>query len=219
MNFSQLGLAPAQVRSCESLGYTEPTPIQAQGIPVVLSGRDMSGCAETGTGKTAAFLLPIIQKMTEKPRPGVRVLVLAPTRELLLCHVTGQRHWDLPKGGIHDGETPAEAAMRETMEETGLVFAPEALVDLGRFAYTGKKDLHLFAAPSERIDPLALCCESTFVERGSSRRLPEMDGFGWFAIDRLQELCTSRMAAVLTQALDLGQLVEALRPQPARLAA
>ena len=124
------------------------------------------------------------------------IVVLAPTRELLLCHVTGQHHWDLPKGGIHDGETPAEAAVRETMEETGLVFAPDALVDLGRFPYTGKKDLHLFAAPSERIDPLALCCESTFVERGSSRRLPEMDGFGWFAIDRLQELCTSRMAAV-----------------------
>src|SRR5688572_9375650 len=98
MNFSQLGLAPAQVRSCESLGYTEPTPIQLQGIPVVLSGQDLIGCAETGTGKTAAFLLPIIQKITE-PIQGatstknsglgnrsqtrkVRVLVLAPTREL-----------------------------------------------------------------------------------------------------------------------------------------
>ena len=83
MHFSQLGLAPAQVRSCESLGYTEPTPIQKQGIPVVLSGQDLIGCAETGTGKTAAFLLPIIQKITEKTRPGVRVLVLAPTRELV----------------------------------------------------------------------------------------------------------------------------------------
>src|SRR6476660_3970410 len=84
MNFSQLGLAPAQVRSCESLGYTEPTPIQEQGIPVVLSGQDLIGCAVTGTGKTAAFLLPLIQKMTEKARPGVRVLVLAPTRELAM---------------------------------------------------------------------------------------------------------------------------------------
>jgi ATP-dependent RNA helicase RhlE len=84
MNFSQLGLAAAQVRSCESLGYTEPTPIQAQGIPVILSGQDLIGCAETGTGKTAAFLLPLIQRMTEKARPGVRVLVLAPTRELAM---------------------------------------------------------------------------------------------------------------------------------------
>ena len=93
MNFSQLGLAPAQVRSCESLGYTEPTPIQRQAIPVVLSGQDLIGCAETGTGKTAAFLLPIIQMITARnqtgersgkalPRSGVRVLVLAPTREL-----------------------------------------------------------------------------------------------------------------------------------------
>ena len=82
MNFSQLGLAPAQLRACESLGYTEPTPIQLQAIPVVLEGRDLIGCAETGTGKTAAFLLPIIQKLSERALPGVRVLVLAPTREL-----------------------------------------------------------------------------------------------------------------------------------------
>ena len=84
MNFSQLGLAPAQLRACESLGYTEPTPIQKQAIPIVLSGQDLIGCAETGTGKTAAFLLPIIQRISERSRPGVRVLVLAPTRELAL---------------------------------------------------------------------------------------------------------------------------------------
>jgi ATP-dependent RNA helicase RhlE len=82
MNFSQLGLEPALVRVCESLQYNEPTPIQQQAIPVVLSGSDLIGCAETGTGKTAAFLLPIIQRMGETARPGVRLLVLAPTREL-----------------------------------------------------------------------------------------------------------------------------------------
>ena len=82
MNFSQLGLQPALVRVCESLGYTEPTPIQEQAIPVILEGTDLIGCAETGTGKTAAFLLPIIQRMSEKARPGIRLLVLAPTREL-----------------------------------------------------------------------------------------------------------------------------------------
>src|SRR3989440_4303287 len=84
MNFSQLGLAPAQLRACQSLGYNEPTPIQRQAIPVILSGRDVIGCAETGTGKTAAFLLPILQKISESSRPGLRVLVLAPTRELAL---------------------------------------------------------------------------------------------------------------------------------------
>ena len=84
MNFSELGLAPAQLSACESLGYKIPTPIQRQAIPIVLSGRDVIGCAETGTGKTAAFLLPIIQRLSESPRPGLRVLVLAPTRELAL---------------------------------------------------------------------------------------------------------------------------------------
>src|SRR6266436_2133709 len=84
MDFSQLGLAPAQLSACKSLGFNEPTPIQRQAIPVILSGRDVIGCAETGTGKTAAFLLPILQNISERSRPGLRVLVLAPTRELAL---------------------------------------------------------------------------------------------------------------------------------------
>jgi ATP-dependent RNA helicase RhlE len=84
MNFSQLGLAAAQLSACESLGYTTPTPIQSKAIPVILGGQDLIGCAETGTGKTAAFLLPVIQRITEVKRPGIRALVLAPTRELAL---------------------------------------------------------------------------------------------------------------------------------------
>src|SRR5690349_6576344 len=84
MNFSQLGLTDAQLRVCESLGYLNPTPIQIKAIPVILSGEDVIGCAETGTGKTAAFLLPIIQNLSAQTRPGIRVLVLAPTRELAL---------------------------------------------------------------------------------------------------------------------------------------
>jgi ATP-dependent RNA helicase RhlE len=84
MNFSQLGLADAQVCVCESLGYLNPTPIQIKAIPIILSGGDVIGCAETGTGKTAAFLLPIIQNLSAQKRPGIRVLVLAPTRELAL---------------------------------------------------------------------------------------------------------------------------------------
>ena len=84
MNFSQLGLADAQLRVCKSLGYLKPTPIQTKAIPIILSGEDVIGCAETGTGKTAAFLLPMIQNLGIKTRPGVRVLVLAPTRELAL---------------------------------------------------------------------------------------------------------------------------------------
>lgn len=84
MNFSQLGLADAQLRVCQSLGYLNPTPIQTKCIPLVLSGEDVLGCAETGTGKTAAFLLPVIHNLSARTRPGIRVLVLAPTRELAL---------------------------------------------------------------------------------------------------------------------------------------
>src|SRR5947207_11290842 len=84
MDFSQLGLAPEQRSACKSLGFNEPIPIQGQAMPVILSGGDVIGCAETGTGKTAAFLLPILQKISERSKPGLRVLVLAPTRELAL---------------------------------------------------------------------------------------------------------------------------------------
>jgi ATP-dependent RNA helicase RhlE len=84
MTFSRLGLTSTLLRACESLGYTKPTPIQLKAIPVILSGGDLIGCAETGTGKTAAFLLPIIQNLGEQTRPGIRVVVLAPTRELAL---------------------------------------------------------------------------------------------------------------------------------------
>ncbi len=84
MNFSQLGLADAQLRVCESLGYLNPTPVQTKVIPIILAGDDVIGCAETGTGKTAAFLLPIIQRLSAQKRSAIRVLVLAPTRELAL---------------------------------------------------------------------------------------------------------------------------------------
>jgi len=83
MNFKELGLHAALTRQCEQMGYKEPTPIQKQAIPVVLEGSDLVACAETGTGKTAAFLLPVLHKLMTGKRPvGTQVLVLAPTREL-----------------------------------------------------------------------------------------------------------------------------------------
>lgn len=85
MSFTELKLLPELLRTCESLGYTKPTPIQLRAIPTVLNGLDLIGCAETGTGKTAAFLLPIIHRLDqEKQLPGIRVLIIAPTRELAL---------------------------------------------------------------------------------------------------------------------------------------
>src|SRR3569833_4494824 len=84
MNFRELGLAEALCKRCESLGYSEPTPIQKQAIPIVLQGSDMIATAETGTGKTAAFLLPILEQLAKvkKQKPATTVLVLSPTREL-----------------------------------------------------------------------------------------------------------------------------------------
>jgi ATP-dependent RNA helicase RhlE len=82
MSFKDLGLHPALVAKCESFGYVEPTPIQLQAIPLVLDGEDIIACAETGTGKTAAFLLPVLDELIEENPPGTSVLVLAPTREL-----------------------------------------------------------------------------------------------------------------------------------------
>lgn len=85
MNFTELKLLPELVRRCESLGYTKPTPIQTQAIPLVLDGADLIGCAETGTGKTAAFLLPIIQRLGHHASSRrLRALIISPTRELAL---------------------------------------------------------------------------------------------------------------------------------------
>ena len=78
--FSDYGLLPSILKDVAELGYQQPTPIQAQCIPPVLEGKDVIGLAQTGTGKTAAFGLPIIQRMAGKVEMGA--LILAPTREL-----------------------------------------------------------------------------------------------------------------------------------------
>ena len=82
MNFERFSLDPRIGAGVKAAGYTTPTPIQHQAIPVVLEGRDVLGLAQTGTGKTAAFLLPILQRLTNGPLRQVRALIVAPTREL-----------------------------------------------------------------------------------------------------------------------------------------
>jgi ATP-dependent RNA helicase RhlE len=82
MSFKKFSLDPCILFGVESAGFTTPTPIQEQAIPVVLRGRDLLGLAQTGTGKTAAFLLPIFQRLIQYPTRKVRALILAPTREL-----------------------------------------------------------------------------------------------------------------------------------------
>src|SRR5687768_14850808 len=82
MPFTHLTLDPALLRATKELGFTRPTPIQEQALPPALAGRDLLACAMTGSGKTAAFALPILQRLLGKPRGKTRALVLTPTREL-----------------------------------------------------------------------------------------------------------------------------------------
>jgi ATP-dependent RNA helicase RhlE len=86
MSFDSLGLAPALLRAVQEQGYTQPTPIQARVIPVVLEGRDVMAGAQTGTGKTAGFALPLLQRLSAAAAPNgprrIRALILTPTREL-----------------------------------------------------------------------------------------------------------------------------------------
>jgi ATP-dependent RNA helicase RhlE len=82
--FKDFSLSPPLLKAVEALGYTEPTPIQERAIPVVLAGRDLMAAAQTGTGKTAAFALPLLERLLQNPvrQRSPRALVLVPTREL-----------------------------------------------------------------------------------------------------------------------------------------
>ena len=87
MTFKELGLIPDILRTLEEQGYEKPTPIQQQSIPILLRGRDLLGCAQTGTGKTAAFAIPILQNLSKphhepKGRRRIKALIVTPTREL-----------------------------------------------------------------------------------------------------------------------------------------
>ena len=82
MPFTTLKLHPSLLKAIKELGFARPTPVQADAIPPALAGRDVLACAMTGSGKTAAFLLPIVHRLIDRPRGATRALVLAPTREL-----------------------------------------------------------------------------------------------------------------------------------------
>jgi ATP-dependent RNA helicase RhlE len=89
MTFKELSIAPAILKALETKGYTQPTPIQEKAIPLLLAGRDLLGCAQTGTGKTAAFAIPILQHLyTDASTKGgprkIKALVVTPTRELAI---------------------------------------------------------------------------------------------------------------------------------------
>jgi ATP-dependent RNA helicase RhlE len=136
--FEPLGLAPELVAVLRSLAYREPTPIQRDAIPHALEGRDLLACARTGTGKTAAFALPILDAVLRSPsdahRPPIRALVLAPTRELasqiaesFRRYTPGRRaRCEVVFGGV--GKRPQVAALRRGVDV--LVATPGRLLDL-----------------------------------------------------------------------------------------
>lgn len=140
MSFADLGLAQPLLRAVADEGYSTPTPIQLQAIPHVAAGRDLLGCAQTGTGKTAAFALPILHRLTSagNPRRGsgrrTRVLVLAPTRELAAqigaSFQAYGRHTALRHCCIYGGvnQNPQVRALRHGVDI--LIATPGRLLDL-----------------------------------------------------------------------------------------
>jgi len=135
MSFHNLELNSALLRVVKRAGYTEPTPIQVRTIPQILNGRDIVGCAQTGTGKTAAFALPIVQLLGEnRGKRCIRVLVLAPTRELAaqIDEEFGKfsRNSSLRHVAIYGGvsQQPQVAALKRGVDI--LVATPGRLLDL-----------------------------------------------------------------------------------------
>ncbi len=137
-SFNSLGLADPLLRAVTGAGYETPTPIQSQAIPHLMEGRDLMGCAQTGTGKTAAFALPILDRLSRvqraSDRRGPRALILAPTRELALQIADSfreyGRHLSLKVavvfGGV--GQGPQVEALRRNAEV--VVATPGRLLDL-----------------------------------------------------------------------------------------
>jgi ATP-dependent RNA helicase RhlE len=138
MTFADLGLAPPLLRALAEEGYASPTPIQAQSIPMLLRGRDVLGMAQTGTGKTAAFALPLLHRLAAAPRRapmgGARILVLAPTRELVSQIAAGfeslGRHLPLSVTTIFGGVSPFHQVHALKAGIDILVAAPGRLLDL-----------------------------------------------------------------------------------------
>ena len=149
--FVSLGLIEPLQRALDAQSYTEPTPIQAQSIPPLLEGRDVLGCAQTGTGKTAAFALPILQHLTNNPRRGkrvVRALVLSPTRELAAqigdsindyARYLDLRHYVI-FGGV--GYTPQVDTLRRGVDI--LVATPGRLLDLQQQGHLDLSQVEFF---------------------------------------------------------------------------
>jgi ATP-dependent RNA helicase RhlE len=137
--FSNLGLHSSLLQGLKDLGFTRPTPIQADAIPPAMAGQDLLACAMTGSGKTAAFLLPILHKLMDKPRGTTRALVLTPTRELAAQIVEDLNdlavHTPLTAAAVFGGvgAGPQEHAFRSGVDV--IVGTPGRLLDHFRSSY------------------------------------------------------------------------------------
>lgn len=154
MSFDALGLSEPLLRAVSAEGYTVPTPIQAQAIPHVVEGRDLLGCAQTGTGKTAAFALPILHRLTTPGNPPkgagrkIRTLVLSPTRELALqigdSFRTYGRNTALRHVVVYGGvsQNPQTLALRKGVDI--LVATPGRLLDLMEQGFIDLNSIEIF---------------------------------------------------------------------------
>ena len=139
MAFSALNLHPTLLRGVEALGFVRPTPIQSQAIPHALEGRDLLANAVTGSGKTAAFLLPILHQLVDRPRGTTRALVLAPTRELalqILDDLNGlARYTGISGAAVYGGVGmgPQEKAFRKAADF--IIATPGRLLDHFQYDY------------------------------------------------------------------------------------
>jgi ATP-dependent RNA helicase RhlE len=144
--FTHLGLHPSLLQGLKDLGFTRPTPIQADAIPLAMAGQDLLACAMTGSGKTAAFLLPILHKLMDKPRGTTRALVLTPTRELAAQIVEDLNdlavHTPLTAAAVYGGVGmgPQEHAFRSGVDV--VVGTPGRLLDHFRQSYAKLAGLH-----------------------------------------------------------------------------
>ncbi|HTW53765.1 MAG TPA: NUDIX domain-containing protein [Stellaceae bacterium] len=124
-------------------------------------------------------------------------VIVTDGRRLLLGHASRSPRWDIPKGGAEPGESLAETASRELLEETGLIAPPAALIPLGVKQYLRNKDLALFAWIVPQLpDPMTLAC-SEFFELPGGVRLPEFDKFGLFTIEDAQQRVGKNLARLL----------------------
>lgn len=142
------------------------------------------------------------------------ILLFNEHRELFLAHATGGRHWDIPKGMADPGEPAIAAALRETFEETGLIFTEVELLDLGVQPYRADKQLHLFAVyrPSAAV-PIQDCrCTSMFEQAHTGKLLPEADAFRWVPIGEVSPYCAKNLTRLLTTGLDLSYTFTRVAP-------